>query len=297
MKQTTAIMLSATTLTLLFFLHLLPTPTTTTRANFTLPQLYTLQTRIFNTTISPPPNTNTTTASPLLAPTIRGRVDITRQFTGRELNSEYLFGLFHQLNTTRTFTLLGIPTAYDVVHFAANRDVAASALLLHFASDFWGPFSLDLHVWSRFNPAGQVDMYDAAFRHWDLFVEEGLARVARERFGGDQAAVVGFAAERLAGAICATHEEFCVGEDRQYAGVEECERFLREEVRFGRPHEMGRDTLLCRMVHYSMVPLRPAVHCPHIGRGGGDMCEDGLAYGERISQDFWQEPWMPEELR
>ncbi|OMP85538.1 hypothetical protein BK809_0004209 [Diplodia seriata] len=56
---------------------------------------------------------------------------------------------------------------------------------------------------------------------------------------------------------------------------------------------MGLDTLLCRMVHGPMVALRPAVHCPHVGPSGGDMCTDRLEYGERIDQGFWEVPWIP----
>ncbi|GME65158.1 secreted protein [Neofusicoccum parvum] len=262
------------------------------RANFTLAELYALQTRIFDTTLSLTPTINST----LLHPDIRGRVDITRQFTGRELNTEYLFGLFAQLNATQAFTLLGTPTGYRITHFTGHGDTAASATLMDFSSPFWGAFALELHVWSRFDARGRVAQYDATFRHWAAFVGEALARVARERFGGDEGAAVAFAAARLVGEVCAAHETHCRGADRQYASEAECRAFLAAEVPFGLPHEMGRDTLLCRMVHAPMVPLRPAVHCKHIGPRGGDMCEDGFGYGERIDQGFWRESWMPDEL-
>ena len=32
------------------------------------------------------------------------------------------------------------------------------------------------------------------------------------------------------------------------------------------------DNLVCRHLHVPMLPLRPSVHCPHIGPTGGDMC-------------------------
>ncbi|KAK4688062.1 hypothetical protein P7C73_g2063, partial [Tremellales sp. Uapishka_1] len=35
---------------------------------------------------------------------------------------------------------------------------------------------------------------------------------------------------------------------------------------------MGENNLLCRALHTPMLPLRPAVHCPHVGPTGGDMC-------------------------
>jgi hypothetical protein len=36
--------------------------------------------------------------------------------------------------------------------------------------------------------------------------------------------------------------------------------------------DVAEDNLLCRQLHVPMVPLRPEVHCPHIGPSGGDMC-------------------------
>lgn len=286
-------MLYASTLLLLSYLSSLSlTACTGQRPHFSLEQLYKLQRSIFDNTIAPDNVVNST----LLNKDVRGRVDITRQFTGIELNTEYLFGLFAQINSTRSFTLLGVPVSYDIVHFSGDRDIASAVTLMHFISDFWGPFTLELHVWSKFNCEGQVQQYEATFRHWDLFIEEHLERVAAERFNGSLSDTVAYAADNLAESICNVHGEHCTGADQQYDDPEACRRFLTKEIPFGRPHEMGLDTLLCRMVHYNMVPLRPSVHCPHIGPSGGDMCENGLKYGDRISQQFWEHPWVPERL-
>ena len=78
-----------------------------------------------------------------MAEDVQGRVDITRDFNGSELNTEYLFGLFANLansaNDPNAFSLLGIPTAYEIVHFvAAGNEAWASTqydpLLLIFPS-------------------------------------------------------------------------------------------------------------------------------------------------------------------
>ncbi|KAL1623498.1 hypothetical protein SLS54_004488 [Diplodia seriata] len=285
------------------------TTTTITTPNFTLASLYALQTRIFDQTLSLAPVINST----LLSPSIRGRVDITRTFTGIELNTEYLFSLFAQLNRTRSFTLLGIPTGYTVTHFAAfplspspssssSSDaapaaVAASAILMNFTSPtFWhAPFTLEIHAWTLFDGAGRARQYDATFRHWGAFVSGALSRVARARFGGNVTAAVAHATTQIARAVCAEHEAHCTtGKNRQYASEAACVAFLAGgAVRFGGADEMGLDTLLCRMVHGPMVALRPAVHCPHVGPSGGDMCTDRLEYGERIDQGFWEVPWIP----
>ncbi|KAH7061579.1 hypothetical protein B0J12DRAFT_648479 [Macrophomina phaseolina] len=291
-------MMSVAALSVMLLLSCSLTPTTfgheQPRPNFSLTELYHLQSRIFDTTIA----LNADVISPLLAPHIRGRVDITREFVGAELNTEYLFGLFAQLNKTKAFTLLGIPVSYTIVHFTGANDTAVSSTLMNFTSPFWTPspaatFALEIHAWTQFDALGRVAQYDATFRHWDLFVSGALARVAAARFDNSLPAAVAYATRELARAVCGEHEAHCAGADRQYADAQACEDFLTAGVRFGEPHEMGRDTLLCRSVHAPMVALRPGVHCAHVGRSGGDMCTDALGYAERIDQGFWRESWMP----
>jgi hypothetical protein len=52
---------------------------------------------------------------------------------------------------------------------------------------------------------------------------------------------------------------------------------------FGTAYQLGQNTSSCRTIHQNMVPLRPEVHCPHIGpyrtqvgeakgRTGGSQC-------------------------
>ena len=50
----------------------------------------------------------------------------------------------------------------------------------------------------------------------------------------------------------------------------------------------GRNTLLCRMVHQNMVPFRPNVHCPHIGKTGGGYCNDDTTYDGTVLQNFFK---------
>lgn len=66
--------------------------------------------------------------STVFAEDVQGRVDITRTFDGRELNTEYIFGLFANLAAARpgAITLLGVPLSYEILHFAANQNVVSS---------------------------------------------------------------------------------------------------------------------------------------------------------------------------
>merc|ERR1711862_1051931 len=91
--------------------------------------------------------------STLMAPNVKGRVDITRTFDGPELNTEYLFGLFSNLAINpNTVTLLGYPTRYNVTHFAANRNIASAATVIDFffpAINASVPVQID--IWNMFN--------------------------------------------------------------------------------------------------------------------------------------------------
>ena len=41
------------------------------------------------------------------------------------------------------------------------------------------------------------------------------------------------------------------------------------------------------MVHQSMVPLRPDVHCPHIGMTGGGYCNDDVDYLQTVESTYF----------
>lgn len=48
------------------------------------------------------------------------------------------------------------------------------------------------------------------------------------------------------------------------------------------------------MVHQNMVPFRPAVHCPHIGKTGGGYCNDDKSYVETAMNDYFTNaPFVP----
>ena len=87
----------------------------------------------------------------------------------------------------------------------------------------------------------------------------------------------------LAESICAIEAQYCNGTLSQYNSSMACMDFLTTQVRFGKPYELGRNTLLCRMVHQNMVAYRPEVHCSHIGPTGGGYCIDDLTYDSVVN--------------
>lgn len=97
--------------------------------NFTYAQLWDLHKKFLDAFIYPA-NVKEARAinSTILAEDVQGRVDVTRTFNGRELNTEYLFGLFANLASAEAgaISLLGLPLNYEVLHFAASQNVVAA---------------------------------------------------------------------------------------------------------------------------------------------------------------------------
>lgn len=93
--------------------------------------------------------------STIFSEDVLGRIDATRDFNGRELNTEYGFGLFANLAAETdpdAFSLLGVPISYNITHFVANQNIFSAALIINFnitalnlvspvEVDMWGIFS------------------------------------------------------------------------------------------------------------------------------------------------------------
>ncbi len=98
-------------------------------ANFTFNELWDLHKKFLDNFIYPADIKQARSInSTLLAENVQGRIDITRTFNGRELNTEYLFGLFANLASASpgAISLLGVPMSYEVLHFAANQNIASA---------------------------------------------------------------------------------------------------------------------------------------------------------------------------
>lgn len=264
---------------------------------FTFDELYNMTTGFFDNFMYP---NNAVQAklinSTLFAEDVLGRVDVTRNFNGRELNTEYAFGLFANIALNpNSFTLLGVPTDYEIIHFAANQNVIALSLIIDFNITALGIVSpVEVVFWATVNSQGQVSQYDATFRYlsWQF---ASMVTLGQEKYNvSTPAEVETKLASSLATSICGVAQTYCVGANQQYNSTTECYNFLTEEVRFGEAFELGRNTLLCRMVHQNMVPFRPEVHCSHIGRSGGGYCVDDMTYNQVVRQDiYFNTPFVP----
>ena len=96
--------------------------------NFSTDELYGMHTKFLDAFMAP---NNAIEArkinSTLLATDVQGKIDVTRTFDGRELNTEYLFGLFANLaESPGSISLLGVPMSYEVLNFVGSGNVASS---------------------------------------------------------------------------------------------------------------------------------------------------------------------------
>ena len=154
-------------------------------------------------------------------------------------------------------------------------------------------------------------MYDSDFTgRWEWAVDSLLATASQklsyvEGKPVSLAQTMDYVQAKLAKSICTTAEKYCIAGLRQYQNLTQCYNFLTNKTRLGKAYELGtcfkgsfpveyiltrvtgRDTVLCRMVHQNMVPLRPAVHCPHIGPTGGGFCDDLLSYSDTVEANYF----------
>ncbi|PYH89740.1 hypothetical protein BO71DRAFT_487705 [Aspergillus ellipticus CBS 707.79] len=230
--------------------------------------------------------------STLFTPDVQGRVDITRVFNGSELNTEYLFGLFSDPSHV---SLVGIPIAYSITQFSANGNIASATTVVTFNATSFGNFLLPVTIdtWIMWDDEGRIEQYDATFR-WFGFLLDTLVQALATAINGTTSEATASLTQLLATTICATHDQYCTGDNQQYADTTTCLDFLTTDIPLGKDYELGRNTLLCREVHEHMVQYDPGLHCPHIGPTGGDYCVDDQTYAEKVLQQYFRKSWIAE---
>jgi hypothetical protein len=100
--------------------------------------------------------------SSLLSSDILGRVDATRDYAGRELNTEYLFGLFANIALNPdAFTLLGYPVDYTFTRFLGQGNVVSFAAVVEYMLPVTKTIvPQELDFWVTFNDRGEISQYD-----------------------------------------------------------------------------------------------------------------------------------------
>ncbi|KAJ7756150.1 hypothetical protein B0H16DRAFT_1538779 [Mycena metata] len=214
------------------------------------------------------------------APDIVGRLDITDTYTGNELFTEYVFGLFTTMANkaaNNETILIGYPQNQTVVSLGIEPPMAFASALALFN---WGPaiglVPVQIDSVLRFDDNAQVQQWDGIMRRfaWTAStLEPAIAASVRAELkinGTDQEVLQ----QRAAIDICTAHTQYCTGANVQYASQDDCMDTMLNKKTFGQWYQIGEDSVICRYIHTGMVAYRPAVHCPHLSVSGGGMCRD-----------------------
>lgn len=231
-------------------------------------------------------------------PDVIGRVDVTNAYQGRELNTEYIFGLFSSVGMSNTTRLLGVPGNATITELAINPPIISFSSLRNFD---WGPVTIPIQtdVWFLFNStSGLIAQYDITFRRlqwaWD-YIKPFLQPQLEKELGSladNCTDVEDLMHLRAAIDVCQQHELYCTGSLQQYNSTQECIDFIYRQTPMGKVYEWGGDSAMCRYIHKGMIPYRPGVHCPHIGPSGGGMCIK-RNYINETTQNLYPFPFLP----
>ncbi|THX27189.1 hypothetical protein D6D12_05675 [Aureobasidium pullulans] len=258
--------------------------------NYTFDELYNLTNRFLQNHMYPNNIAQSLAInSTLLSDDVLGRVDATRDYAGRELNTEYLFGLFANIALNPdAFTLLGYPINYTFTRFLGIGNVVSFAAIIEYKLPVTGTtIPQELDFWVTYNDKGEISQYDGNFRYLQWQLTSTIASIAKAQNLSSSTSLLPILHAKLANSICETATTFCNGTNLQYANQQACENHLYNETRFGDGWEWGMDTVSCRMIHQNMAPLRPDVHCEHIGPSGGGMCVDDRTYVGNLEENYF----------
>jgi hypothetical protein len=70
----------------------------------------------------------------------------------------------------------------------------------------------------------------------------------------------------------------------EFADYTDCVNFM-NALPFGSWNRANSNTTTCRLLHTILTAVRPDVHCPHVGKGGGGKCQE-FPYEYHYTHDF-----------
>eukprot|EP00775_Hariotina_reticulata_P007384 gene7384-7593_t len=118
-----------------------------------------------------------------------------------------------------------------------------------------------------FNKQGKVCSYDWTIRRLGFLTETNQEKIA---------GVLGLTLDQFhvlsMETACTTAQTYCTGNLTQFTTKAECVGFLRDELPYGSWDLADQNNAVCRILHSILVPVRPHVHCAHVGRSGGGKC-------------------------
>ncbi|RXK42464.1 hypothetical protein M231_00018 [Tremella mesenterica] len=191
----------------------------------------------------------------------------------QSINREYLFGLF--VNTARDPTdpsPFGSPIAYNITATAVQHNTVAASIKFEY---YYGSLNRTFPI-QLGNIMLTGSRYDVSLRRWawaaDYITPQLIPHMA-QRAKGDSTNATLILQQYLAQSVCDATVIYCNGSNQQYDSYDTCMDFV-TSVPIGQAYRAGENNLVCRHLHVPMAPLRPTVHCPHLGLTGGGMCID-----------------------
>jgi len=91
--------------------------------------------------------------------------------------------------------------------------------------------------------------------------------------------------------ICETTQTFCTGLNQQYASYQDCMSFL-DAIPWGTWDRGNANSTVCRQLHVGLTPVRPHIHCHHVGPMGGGKCVDFTPqsfYSDHVEEGYSNE--------
>jgi len=86
--------------------------------------------------------------------------------------------------------------------------------------------------------------------------------------------------------VCLADQAYCLPTGfTEYDDLADCVSFL-SSVPQGSFDNCESNTLACRIIHAALVPIRPDIHCAHIGKSGGGACVN-KPYNRYYQNDFY----------
>ncbi|OAG05801.1 uncharacterized protein CC84DRAFT_1186956 [Paraphaeosphaeria sporulosa] len=194
--------------------------------------------------------------STLFSVNVQGRVSDSRTFNSAELNTEYIFSL---CTPSSTFSFSTTRVNFSFVSFY-NTSV---------------PVLID--TWMTWDEEKWINQYDVTFRWWGFLLDELLESIHKDKEVAERLVL-----QKLVASIYDTHTTHCTRSNIQYPSQDACTSFLLGEVRLS---QLG--------LHYIMLKFQPDVHCSHIGKTRGGMCEDDQTYVGKVTESYFKNsPWI-----
>lgn len=219
-----------------------------------------------------------TTPCPLRNCTLSNHCSV---FAGQEITCEYLLGLVTGFTLDAgAATLFGVPINYEVIHLAATEYVVFCQTIVNY-NQFTIVLPIEIWAWITCVSKGKISQYDASFRRLGQTLDLTIANVGKQIGSTSTTITLAYLADALAKRACDAEQTYCNGTSNQNTNSASCYRFLTQEISFGTAYEVVGYTLLRETLHQHMVLLRPDVHCPHIGPGGGGICVSMTRHASR----------------